>query len=193
MILNEQVITKRKLEFVRRTTQEIDSLTDSYISANLEDSLNVQLNSLFLKIDSLDSMINDLSVSKINSSLETNVFVFARDSTKKKPSHSIHTGKVYTMVDKQPSPPKGWSQYYDWIKRNMVYSEAALKQNIEGRVFVQFVVEPDSTLTNIEVVRGLGFGCDEEAVRLIERSPHFIPGTLKGRPVRVRIVIPINF
>jgi protein TonB len=64
---------------------------------------------------------------------------------------------------------------------------------IEGKVFVEFIVDKDGKLTNIKVVRGIGGGCDEEAIRVISRMPNWKPGKQRGMPVKVRMIIPIHF
>jgi len=64
---------------------------------------------------------------------------------------------------------------------------------IEGRVFVQFVVDKDGSITNVEVLKGIGGGCDEEAVRVVKNAPKWNPGKQRGRPVRVKMVLPITF
>ncbi len=65
--------------------------------------------------------------------------------------------------------------------------------NLDGRVFIEFVVEKDGSLTDVKVVKGIGGGCDEEAVRVISQAPKWRPGKQRGRAVRVRMVMPIMF
>ena len=65
--------------------------------------------------------------------------------------------------------------------------------NIEGKVYVQFVVDKDGTLTDVKALKGIGAGCDEEAVRVIQEAPKWKPGKQRGRPVKVRMVLPIIF
>lgn len=64
---------------------------------------------------------------------------------------------------------------------------------ISGRVYVQFIVEKDGSISNIEVVKGIGGGCDEEAVRVLGNAPAWKPGKQRGRPVKVKMTIPIFF
>jgi protein TonB len=64
---------------------------------------------------------------------------------------------------------------------------------VEGKVFVQFVVDKDGTLTDIKAVKGIGAGCDEEAVRVLKAAPKWKPGKQRGRPVKVRMILPITF
>ncbi len=92
-----------------------------------------------------------------------------------------------------PEPVGGLKAFYDYIKSNLKYPEEARDKNIQGRVHVTFVVEPDGSLTNIQVTKGLGGGCDEEAIRLIKNAPKWQPGKQNGVPVRVEVTRPITF
>lgn len=101
--------------------------------------------------------------------------------------------EIFTIVENQPEPKGGYSAFYDFISNNLKYPQRAIISGIEGKVFVQFVVEKDGSLTDIQVIRGIGFGCDEEAVRVISNAPKWIPGRQRGRPVRVKMILPIHF
>ena len=75
----------------------------------------------------------------------------------------------------------------------MEYPSQARRMGIEGRVFVQFVVDKQGNVTEVQSVKGIGAGCDEEAERVLRESPKFKPGKQRGRPVKVRMVLPIIF
>ncbi|KLT67245.1 energy transducer TonB [Pedobacter sp. BMA] len=85
---------------------------------------------------------------------------------------------------------KAWSKY---MERNLRYPSRAQEENIQGKVFVSFVVERDGSITDVSVIRGIGFGCDEEAMKVIKKSPLWKPGRNKGTAVRVRYNMAINF
>lgn len=85
---------------------------------------------------------------------------------------------------------KAWSKY---MERNLRYPSRAQEESIAGKVFVSFVVEKDGSITDVSVIRGIGFGCDEEAMKVIKKSPLWKPGKNKGVPVRVRYNMAINF
>jgi len=85
---------------------------------------------------------------------------------------------------------KAWSKY---MERNLRYPYQAQEENVQGKVFVSFVVERDGSVTDVKVLKGLGFGCDEEAIKVIKKSPLWKPGKNKGVPVRVRYNMAINF
>ena len=75
----------------------------------------------------------------------------------------------------------------------MRYPINARRQGIEGKVFVQFVVEKDGSLSQVQALKGIGAGCDEEAVRVVQSAPAFKPGIQRGKPVRVRMELPVVF
>lgn len=101
--------------------------------------------------------------------------------------------EVFSIVEDQPEFPGGMSAFYKYVGDNMKYPAQARRMGIEGRVFVQFVVEKDGTITEVKAVKGIGAGCDEEAERVLRSSPKFKPGKQRGRPVKVRMVLPIQF
>ena len=80
-----------------------------------------------------------------------------------------------------------------YLSKNIRYPEQAKKENIQGRVYVTFVVEKDGSITNAKVLRSIGGGCDEEALRVVNAMPKWEPGKLQGTPVRVQFNLPIVF
>ncbi len=101
--------------------------------------------------------------------------------------------EIFTVVEDQPTPKGGMQSFYQYINKNMKYPAQARRMGIEGKVFVQFVVDKDGTITDVQAVKGIGAGCDEEAVRVIKSAPKWNPGKQRGRAVRVRMVLPITF
>jgi protein TonB len=101
--------------------------------------------------------------------------------------------EVFTIVEDQPEFPGGMPAFYKFVGDNMKYPSQARRMGIEGRVFVQFVVDKDGTVTEVKAVKGIGAGCDEEAERVLRQSPKFKPGKQRGRAVKVRMVLPIIF
>ena len=82
---------------------------------------------------------------------------------------------------------------FDFIKKHLVYPKTAKENNIEGRVFITFVVDVDGSITDIKILRDIGGGCGKEAVRVIKLMPKWIPGTQRGRPIRTQFNLPIVF
>lgn len=101
--------------------------------------------------------------------------------------------EIFTIVEQQPAPHGGMQEFLKFISSNINYPPSARRINVEGRVFVQFVVAQDGTLTDFEVIRGIGAGCDEEAIRVLKLSPKWKPGKQRGKPVKVRMILPIMF
>lgn len=99
----------------------------------------------------------------------------------------------FVSVEKQPAFPGGMDKFYEYLRDNLKYPAEAKANKIEGKVFMSFIVEVDGKINNIRVDRKLGYGTDEEAVRVVEESPNWTPGILNGKPVRVKYNIPISF
>ena len=100
---------------------------------------------------------------------------------------------VYQIVEQMPQYTGGEEAMMKYVSENIKYPQAAKDKNIAGRVFVSFVVEKDGSIGEVKVLRGIGGGCDEEAVRVIKGMPKWKPGIQKGKPVRVSYQIPIYF
>ena len=100
---------------------------------------------------------------------------------------------VYQIVEEMPQYPGGENALMDYVSKNVVYPKEAQEKGISGRVFVSFIVEKDGSVSNVKVMRGIGGGCDEEAVRVISGLPKWKPGKQEGKPVRVSYQMPINF
>lgn len=103
--------------------------------------------------------------------------------------------KVYDFVsiDKQPNFPGGMEMFYQYLKKTVKYPVEAQEKNVQGKVFLSFIVEKNGDLGDIKVERKLGAGTDEEAIRILKESPRWIPGIYHGKTVRVKYNIPISF
>lgn len=95
--------------------------------------------------------------------------------------------------DNQPIYPGGWGEFNKYIAQTLKYPAKARANKTQGRVIVTFVVEPTGDLTDVHVVRGIGDGADEEAVRVIKASPKWIAKTVDGKKVKTQFTVPINF
>jgi TonB family protein len=101
--------------------------------------------------------------------------------------------QIFTAVEQAPGFPGGYVELNNYLVKNLRYPAKARENKTQGRVIVTFVVEPDGSITNTRVVRGIGYGADEEALRVIKASPKWLPGIQNGRKVRVAYTIPIQF
>jgi len=100
---------------------------------------------------------------------------------------------LYTLVEKQPQFPGGESAMFQFLTENLRYPTLAKEYGIEGRVVVSFVVEKDGSLTDLKIVKDIGGGCGEEALRLMQAMPKWVPGQQHGRVVRVAYTLPVSF
>lgn len=99
----------------------------------------------------------------------------------------------FMIIDQQPKPHNGFKALYTYVAENLKYPEQAKKAGIEGKVFVEFVVDNDGKLINVKAIKGIGAGCDEEAVRVLKESPKWIPGKVVDMPVKVKMILPISY
>ncbi|NEU09424.1 TonB family protein [Flavihumibacter sp. R14] len=97
------------------------------------------------------------------------------------------------MLEKYPDFPGGQKAFYKYIGRNLRYPMLARETGISGRVIVSFIIEKSGELSNIQVIRGIGGGCDEEAIRVLKNSPAWAPGIQNGQSVRVAYTMPLSF
>ena len=112
---------------------------------------------------------------------------------------------IFQIVDEMPKFPGGEEGIIKFVATNVNYPEQAKDNSIEGRCFVGFIVEPDGSVSNVEIVRGVASAyeeekpkalaqqCDEETMRVVKSMPKWKPGMNEGKPVRVHYVLPISF
>ncbi len=101
--------------------------------------------------------------------------------------------EIFIVVEETAAPIGGMTAFYDYVVDNLKYPAQARRMDIEGKVFVQFVVERDGSITDVVAIKGIGAGCDEEAVRVVSKSPKWKPAKQRGKSVRQRMVLPITF
>lgn len=101
--------------------------------------------------------------------------------------------KIYDRPDVMPQFSGGESALLEYIRKNITYPVAALKQGIQGRVIVRFVINKSGRVEKVEIARPIHPACDKEAARIVKSFPKWIPGKLNGENVSVFYVIPINF
>jgi protein TonB len=101
--------------------------------------------------------------------------------------------EIFTVVEEQPGYPGGEESRIRYLQENIKYPEEAKELGIQGKVFVTFVVEVDGAISDVRVLRGIGGGCDEEAIRVVRSMPKWVPGKQRGVPVRVQFNLPIKF
>ena len=105
----------------------------------------------------------------------------------------VQEQEIFQIVEEMPAYPGGDQRLMEYVAKNIKYPQIARETGIQGRVFVGFVVEPDGSVSNVKVLRGIGGGCDEEAVRVVKSMPKWKPGKQRGKAVRVSYMLPVNF
>ena len=105
----------------------------------------------------------------------------------------VQEQEIFQIVEEMPSFPGGEAKLMEYVAKNIKYPQIARETGIQGRVFVGFVVEPDGSISNVKLLRGIGGGCDEEAMRVIKSLPKWKPGKQRGKAVRVSYQIPVFF
>lgn len=105
----------------------------------------------------------------------------------------VEVEEIYDVVEESAEFPGGMQKMYEFIAKNLVYPAMARESNVQGKVFVNFVVGKDGSISEVKVLRGIGSGCDEEAMRVVKMMPKWQPAKNMGKPVKARFTLPINF
>ncbi|MGI9544043.1 MAG: energy transducer TonB [Cyclobacteriaceae bacterium] len=100
---------------------------------------------------------------------------------------------IHIVAEVMPAPVGGMQAFYKYIGKNLKYPSVARRIGIEGKVYMYFVIDRDGSLSDVKVLKGIGGGCDEEALRVVEAAPKWNPGKQRGVPVRVKMTLPIIF
>lgn len=101
--------------------------------------------------------------------------------------------EIFTIVEQMPSYPGGEEAMFKYLSKNINYPQMAADAGITGRVYITFVVEKNGEVTDVRVLKGIGGGCDEEAIRVIKQMPKWNPGKQRGKSVKVQFNLPVNF
>ncbi len=109
------------------------------------------------------------------------------------PAAAVSPDSIYANTDSRPAFAGGDAALTAYLRKNIRYPQAALQQQVSGRVYVSFVLDREGRVTDAHVVRGPGHGLNEEALRLVWLMPSWTPALQQGQPVRVSCTIPINF
>ncbi len=99
---------------------------------------------------------------------------------------------TFRVVEKMPEPIGGWATFYKTLTKNFKYPKQAQRVGANGKVFVEFTVNDKGELSHFKIIKGIGYGCDEEAKRVIALT-RWTAGKQRGRPVNVKMVQPIVF
>lgn len=130
---------------------------------------------------------------RLLATLSVLAILFTINTTAMAQNKKTSNDKVFEKVEDMPEFPGGEQAMMDFVGKNVQYPKEAMEKEISGRVLVGFIVEKDGSVNEVKIVRGIGGGCDEEAVRVVKAMPKWKPGKEKGKPVRVSYMMPIFF
>ncbi len=142
-----------------------------------------------IKIVNNDVKVND----NIDIDVDANMNTAVADYVPPEEDESVPEQHIFVVVENMPSFPGGNGALMKYLATHIKYPELAKESGIQGRVFINFVVERDGSIDHVKVLRGIGGGCDEEAVRVVKSMPKWIPGKQRGKPVRVSFNLPVKF
>ena len=100
---------------------------------------------------------------------------------------------IFQVVETQPEFPGGMAELMKYLQKNLSYPQICKEQGLQGRVIVQFVVNTDSTISDVNVIKPVNPHFDKEALRVVKAMPKWKPGMQRGEPVRVRFTLPVTF
>lgn len=200
-VLIDTVSRLKNVEFIveRNSDQSVQniSLTDSIISDKGLDSLLLTDDSTFVANIDITDTSNLSEINKINPTLEINdndlKHRIIQKANEKLKEDNEFLSKVYLATDIRPSPYGGFDNFDEYLKRNMEYPKKATRNKIQGVVYVQFIVNRDGTISDAKTTTNLGYGLEEEAIRLISEYPGWVPGQIDSRKVNVQTSLPIWF
>ncbi|KAB2908477.1 MAG: TonB family protein [Ignavibacteriales bacterium] len=140
-------------------------------------------------VDGGGDIRSDANVDFSNELEEKKPEVVKEDVNKQK----VEDNKVFTFAEEMPSFPGGDGALYAFLSSNIQYPEIAKRAGVEGQVIVSFTVSKTGQISSPRIARGIGGGCDEEALRVVMMMPRWNPGKQNGQPVNVQVTVPIRF
>jgi TonB family protein len=169
-----------------------------YLLMETDENMKPKLDEMKSKLESLDqSQIGQINLItptvKPSDDVRTFAIIEYTESMNEVTNRSKLEDDVYVVVEETASPRGGMPEFYNHIAHHLKYPAQARRMGIEGKVFVEFIVQTDGSITDLNVKKGIGAGCDQEAMRAIQSSPNWIPGKNKGVVVKQRMVLPISF
>lgn len=176
--------------FVQMTIEKNGSVTDAKIVRSVSPDLDAEALRVVNSSPKWKPGINNGIAVRVNYTVAIN---FSPDEEVQTTDTVKADTAKYVSVDQVPEFPGGMEGFYHYLVKNLKYPPVARDGRIEGRVIITFVVEKDGSLSDIKAVRSLSKETDEEAVRLMTRSPKWKPGIQNGKPVRVQYSLPISF
>lgn len=147
-------------------------------------------------VDSTDKSLTQDDLSKLTLATRTNVVdsVPGKDPLPEtKDNSATGTSKTFIWVEEMPQFPGGDNEMLKYLSNNIKYPVDAREANITGIVYLSFIVDKEGEIKNIEILRGIGGGCEEEAVRVVKKMSKWKPGKQNGQSVNVQFKLPVSF
>lgn len=142
-------------------------------------------------VDDDQELKNEFSIETFENTGNTEVFIPKVEVVEEVVEEEEQT--IFMVVEESASFPGGIQEMTNFIKNNLKYPQQARETGTQGKVFVTFVVERDGSLTDVKVLRDIGSGCGEEAVRVVKSMPKWKPAKQRGKPVRMQFNLPVAF
>lgn len=144
-------------------------------------------------VDNSVNILDDMSLFNSEADRETFIDVAPVIQTVRKEQEEEEEAQVFFIVEEMPEFPGGEAALRKFIANAIKYPQIAQENGIQGRVYVQFVVERDGSVSNATIARGVDPSLDREALRVVNSLPKWKPGMQRGKPVKVSYTVPINF
>ena len=190
-IVEEESLTRLQIFKKLMTASYLNiSIKNNYEQNDMKFSLSRSVNAIKYVIPNFDKLIIDEE--KPEEEKNWNQYIRPNDNSILKTIFN-DDNECFITVDNMPVFPGGDAGLMEYIEKKKKYPASAKKQNITGTVYVSFIVEKSGYVTNVKVVTGVNKKLDNEAVRVVKLLPRYKPGTQRGKKVRVKFTIPINF
>ena len=184
---------KQEAQAVRKPAKKIEPMDESVQAEEMQQVVSEEM-SVASSTNAEQAAAQQTSEEQVPEDLiEKQVDNQSEEVAEETSEHTSAEEAVFNVVEQMPEFPGGYVRLKKHLESHLQYPEVARENETQGRVIVQFVVNTDGSISDAQVARGLDSACDEEALRLINSMPHWIPGQQNGKNVRVKYTVPITF
>ncbi len=146
-----------------------------------------------LQIVEDDVKVADVTIASVDDAANKLQQTFTPPAPTQRAREEVAEDHIFEYLEEMPEFPGGQAAMMKWLSKNINYPPIAAENNIQGRVMVSFVVEPNGSISNVKIVRGVDPNLDKEAMRVVGKMPKWKPGMQTGKPVRARFTLPVQF
>ncbi|MDD7437513.1 MAG: TonB family protein [Bacteroidales bacterium] len=140
-----------------------------------------------------DVKVADVQIVSVDDAANKLQQTFTPPAPTQRSREEVAEDHIFEYLEEMPEFPGGQAEMMKWLQKNVQYPPIAAENNIQGRVMVSFVVEPNGSISNVQIARGVDPNLDKEAVRVVKNMPKWKPGMQTGKPVRARFTLPVQF